>query len=224
MKQTVRLPVKHHTPASLFMARASRMALATLTIALAARCVSAGQATKPRSAADAAPALARIAGVRVGIDTLKTLRARLGPGTPMNGSRGYTWTWQAARCMIRATFDSPVAGTSDPERPIAFSDVVRCISLEAVPADAPAAKQDSATVHGYVRDLGWIGAVVPGMDRPKLMKAVSRLPKPETHGDEMIWRASAAEPTTDDPQAATRWAAVVQLKGGKVACIRVVAP
>ncbi len=148
------------------------------------------------------------------MDTFKALKARLGSGSPMKGSRGYAWTWRAARCVIRATFASvPDA----PEAPVFDADIVQAVSLECMPPGS-SGDPNCPEVHGYVRELGWMGAVIPGMPRSKLDAAVRRLPRCEQHGEELIWRASSPAPHGQ------RWAAVVRIKDGKVASVRVATP
>lgn len=218
-------PSEHHTrgaakPAERIVRRA-RSAIVCLLLLLS-HASAQNRATKPQP--DTTPAIARIAGIRVGVDTLKTLRTRLGSGAPMTGSRGFVWSWRAAGCVIRATFAVP-PGLRNPAEapPVLDGDVVRTVSLECADGSHRGAQPDCPNVHGYVRELGWIGSVTPGMTRAKLIEATRRLPKCVEHGAEMIWRAAVVPPPGSPLAPSTRWAAVVRFAEGKVASVRVAA-
>jgi hypothetical protein len=110
-----------------------------------------------------------------------------------------------------------------PPPPLLESDVIRTVSLECAADRRRQGAADCPTVHGYVRDLGWLGAATPGMTRDKLIEAAKKLPPCEEHGAEMIWRSSTQPPPATRGVSATRWAAVVRFSEGKVVSIRVAA-
>jgi hypothetical protein len=206
---------QHHTrvPAGPELARWARRLLPLVFVVVSA------SAQVRRTPPTDTPAIAQIAGVRVGVDTLKALKARLGAGAPMKSCRGLVWTWKAADCLIRATFDPPPAGLPADTPPF-DSDVIRAVALEGAKR-APDTRPGSS-VHGYVRDLGWMGAVIPGITQARLNEITRRLPGCEQHGKEMIWRA-ALDPAPVPPPPSTRWAAVVRMERGKVISVRVAA-
>ncbi len=176
----------------------------------------AGAPPKPKPSP---PTIARIAGINVGVDTLATLQKRIGRGAPMHGGKGLCWAWPAAECVIRATF---------PSAPLE-SDVLRAVALEYRPRALFKGDPVTPVIHGYVRDLGWIRAVVPGVSRSKVRELTRRLPKPEENQTEMIWRATIqpsrsagpAEPLRE--RSVSRWAAVLQFRSDKLQSIRVAA-
>ncbi len=78
-------------------------------------------------------------------------------------------------------------------------------------------------IHGFVRELGWMGSVIPGATEKELLTATRTLPAPEVHATERIWRMAIPVAPGARPPTCTRWAAVVRLEEGKVVSIRVAA-
>ncbi|NUQ69803.1 MAG: hypothetical protein HUU17_03190 [Chthonomonadales bacterium] len=79
-------------------------------------------------------------------------------------------------------------------------------------------------IRGLVRQLGWMGALVPGASRKNLDSATADLPEPEIYGDERIWRMttdSESSPASEPPR---RCVAIVRLKGDRIVSIRVATP
>ena len=212
--------------ASSVIARASQrpsiclLACAAVSV-LAAATISAAlqSAAAPHEPRPSPPAIARIAGINVGVDTLATLQKGIGRGGPMHGGKGLCWAWPAAECVIRATFPSA------PDE----SELLKAVAIEYRPRALFKGDVVTPVIHGYVRDLGWIRAVVPGVSRSKVRELTRRLPKPEENQTEMIWRATIqpsrsagpAEPLRE--RSVSRWAAVLQFHNDKLQSIRVAA-
>lgn len=167
------------------------------------------------------PAIARIAGVRVGADTLGAMKRRLGPGVPFDSGRGLQWAWPAAECSIRTTFEPTTQDT----------DVLRAVALECRPRTPRGFRATEPIVHGYVRELGWMGKIAIGAKRDRVSALTRRLPKPEEHGGELIFRAAravqpdAGRPTdrASAPQPMSRWAAVLRFTDNILVSVRVAA-
>lgn len=136
----------------------------------------------------------------------------------MHGGKGLCWAWPAAGCVVRATF---------PSAPL-DADIISTLALEARSRKALAADTVTPRIHGYVRDLGWMGAITPGMARKRVLALTSELPSPEAARDELIWRVPLKHDDKRDGSASEsagvrRWAAVLSFSNGKLQTIRVAA-
>jgi hypothetical protein len=195
----------HHT-LRLVQAMAAIVAIMAPALARAGR--QTGDAPPPPP-----PPICRIGGVKVGVDSWRTLRSRHGKGAETNDGRGYAWEWRAAKSFLTTVRRSDDADTGP----------VKCCSLVSSEGRARQEGERLPGIHGMVRELGWMGSLIPGATEKELLAATRALPAPEVHSNERIWRMAITPAHGSPPPTCTRWAAVVRLEGGKVVSIRVAA-
>ena len=166
------------------------------------------------------PTLARLAGFRVGVDTIEAMEQRLGHGQVLmgghpNGARSW-WLWGGRWHLWGDGFDYHDRG----------GRVIDGLSLDEQSLHGPgAAPRSERRPPARVprRSLGWMGVVFPGMTRQQVLWAVAgKLPPPRVKVDVWRWTAKGfVRVNTINHEKFTVWNAEMGFEQGRVSYVSV---
>ncbi len=156
------------------------------------------------------PAIARIAGIRVGYDTIEEMEQRLGAGMAYTGGHpqgAREWRIWGTHWYVDAdAFDYNGRGT--------VLDYA-IISESPVGLGSPPRFPRCPTTRRTRRKLGWLGVVSPGFSRAQVLHAIQgRLPVPKRQGDKWTWTARGFERLTSSQEPYVTWKATLVFRKG----------
>lgn len=140
----------------------------------------------------AAGDLSQILSIQVGQDTIEELEKRLGPGAPCMGGHphgGRAWFLRDQKIWVYADgFEYHAKG----------GRIIDQVVLGSVKQDLPydfdfeSPKQSVPEVRTPRRPVGWMGRIVPGMSRARVLELTAHLPRPQVDGDTLVWSQPAS--------------------------------
>jgi hypothetical protein len=149
------------------------------------------QSSQPHDPPTIVPQIARIAGIRVGYNTMEEMEQLLGKGMMFRGSHpngGREWRLRGTPWYIDSTFldyyDQP---RQHVDGSLLLNDVSLSTKRDSIDSDPVLSRR---TTRRTRRKLGWLGIISPGVSQAFVLRAIhGKLPLPQRSGEKWTWIA-----------------------------------